>query len=103
MENYDVAKVFFAGYKEIIARGRSISIDECELQFMIECKEYSAAERLLVNIKLPDDDKNRYSIYILSRKKNKTYKSIVKQALNLAKNRFVYRFLECFDYLQAIQ
>lgn len=85
MEKYDEAKAFFAEYKEIIAKGRSISVDECELQLMIECKEYSEAERFLVNIKLADDDKNRYSIYILSRKKNKTYKNLVKQSLTLAK------------------
>jgi len=84
-EKYGEAKIFFAEYKELIAKASSISIDECKLRLMIECKDYVKAEQFLHNIQLPEDDRDRYYIYILSHKNSKTYKKLVKQALDLAK------------------
>lgn len=82
--DYQKAREFFAEYKDAISEYHSIGVDECELQLMIECKDYSAARKILKGLSLSPEEKTRYDIGIQSREGTKVFKPLVKAVIDLA-------------------
>ena len=75
---------FFREKNEQIADYTGLSPEECELLFLIDCKEYSAAEKILSKIGISKEKKMRYGIGIRFSKELKTFNPLVKDALSLA-------------------
>lgn len=78
------AKAFFREKKDQIAEYSGLCPEECELLFLIDCKEYSAAEKVISRISISKEKKMRYSIGIRFSKGLKTFNPLVKDALALA-------------------
>ena len=81
---YQEAKDLFTQQKENIARCLSVSEDECRIQLLIQCKEYTSARNYLKKSHLPSEASERYELLIRVHETKRVTKSLAKQMVKFA-------------------
>ncbi|MBQ9842767.1 MAG: trypsin-like peptidase domain-containing protein [Oscillospiraceae bacterium] len=84
MGEFEQAKIFFNDHKELIATYVALSVEECELLLLLDCKEYSSAAKMIKKIQLLPDRKERYEIGIQNASNSRVFNPLVKKAITLA-------------------
>lgn len=85
-DEIESAKQIFNQYKEAIALFQLKTVEECELNLLIECKELDGAKKLLKKANLQDEIRERYEIGIADLESTKASNSLVSKAINFAKS-----------------
>ena len=84
MGDIEKAKAYFGEKKNQIAEHSGLTPDECELLFLIDCRDYAAAEKKLSRSSISKEKKLRYGLGIRFSKNLKTFNPLVKGAIELA-------------------
>lgn len=85
LKEFDKAKDHFSTHKALISQYRNLSQDECELQLLIDCECYTEARKLMSQINLAKELKERYEIGILDCEATLVTKPLIERAIKLAK------------------
>ena len=84
LEQFDEARETFLTYLTEIALYYECPADECQLQMLIDTKDYSKALALLKKVQLSYEENQRYEIAIQFRIAPKAFNRLVKQAVDFA-------------------
>lgn len=80
------AKKIFDQYKEAISLFQSKTVEECELNLLIQCKEFDKAKEILKKTKLLHEIRERYEIGIADLEDTKVINQLVSRAISYAKS-----------------